>query len=107
MPAARHRPSPGRVVHPAVVFPVVVAWLALVAVTVAAVLFGQTARAGRRGVRSGRRRLGLVLSLSGPWLVLLATVGAGALTGRWLAAAAGGVLAVVVVALLGLVLAPH
>ena len=88
-------------------FTVVVAWLALVAVTVAAVLFGQTAGAGRRAHRSGRRRLGLVLSRSGPWLALLAAVGAGALTGRWLAAAAGGVVAVVAVALLGLVLAPH
>ena len=87
-------------------FTVVVAWLALVAVTVAAVLFGQTARAGRRR-RSRHRRLGLFLSLSGPWLALLGALGAGALTGRWLAAAAGGVAAVVVVALLGLVLAPH
>ncbi|HEV7212885.1 MAG TPA: hypothetical protein VGN47_14340 [Blastococcus sp.] len=88
-------------------FTPVVAWLALVAVTVAAVLFGQTARTGRRRRRSRRRRLGLFLSLSGPWLALLAAVGAGALTGRWLAAAAGGVAAVIVVALLGLVLAPH
>ncbi|MGZ4506297.1 MAG: hypothetical protein ACXVX0_03500 [Blastococcus sp.] len=89
-------------------FTVVVAWLALVAVTVAAVLFGQTARTGRRpGGHRVRRRLGLFLSRSGPWLALLAAVGVGASTGRWLAAAAGGAAGVVVVALLGLLLAPH
>jgi hypothetical protein len=96
-------------VHPAGVFPVVVAWLAVVAVTVAAVLFGQTTRTGRRrrGRRSAPQRVGLFLSLSGPWLALLLAVAAGALTGRWLAAAAGGAIAVVVVALVGLVLSPR
>jgi len=90
------------------VFPVVVAWLALVAVTVAAVLFGQTARSSRRRRRRSRAaRLCLFLSLSGPWLVLIAAVGAGWLTGRWLAAAALGAAGVVLVALVGLALRPR
>jgi hypothetical protein len=97
------------VVHPAVVFTVVVAWLAAVAVTVAAVLFGQTARHPRRRRvrRSGSARLGLFLSLSGPWLALLGAAGAGALTGRWLVAAAWGAVGVVAVALVGLLLKPR
>jgi hypothetical protein len=94
--------------HPALVFTVVVAWLAVLAVTVAAVLFGQTARSGRRRRRrSGAARLGLFLSLSGPWLIVIAAVAGGALTGRWLAAAALGAGGVVVVALAGLVLRPR
>ena len=52
-------------------------------------------------------RVGLFVSLSGPWLALLGAVAAGELTGRWLVAAAGGAAAVVVVALLGLLLDPH
>jgi hypothetical protein len=51
--------------------------------------------------------VGLFLSLSGPWLVLLGAVATGVLTGRWLLAAAGGAAAVVVVAVLGLLLDPH
>ena len=85
-----------------------VAWLATLAVTAGAVLFGRTARNGRRpGRRSPIARVGLFLSLSGPWLVLLGAVAAGALTGRWLLAAAGGAAAVLGVALLGLLLDPH
>jgi hypothetical protein len=94
--------------HPAVVLPVVVGWLATLAVTAGAVLFGNTARTGRRRQRrSPVARVGLFLSLSGPWLALLGAVAAGGLTGRWLLAAAGGAAAVVVVALLGLLLDPH
>jgi hypothetical protein len=94
--------------HPAVVFPVVVAWLATVAVAIGAILFGWTARTGRRRRRRSRlARIGLFVSLSGPWLVLLGAAAAGELTGRWLVAAAGGAAAVVVVALLGLLLDPH
>jgi hypothetical protein len=99
------------VVHPADVFTVVLAWLAVLAVCVAAVLFGQTTRRTpprrRRRGRSRAARLGLLLSLSGPWLALLAGAGAGALTGAWLptaAAAAGGI---VVTALAGLTLRPR
>ena len=84
------------------------AWLAAGAVTVAAALFGQTARgAPRRRRRSPAARIGLFLSLSGPWLVLLGAVAAGALTGRWLIAAAAEAAGVAVVALIGLLLRPH
>jgi len=85
----------------------VLAWLAAGAVTVAAALFGQTARAPRRRRRSPAARIGLFLSLSGPWLVLLGAVAAGALTGRWLIAAAAEAAGVAVVALTGLLLRPH
>ncbi|MDQ1662732.1 MAG: hypothetical protein QOJ68_2712 [Blastococcus sp.] len=94
--------------HPAVVFPVVVAWLAALAVTGGAVVFGRTARTGRRrGRRTPVARVGLFVSLSGPWLVLIGAVAAGALTGRWLVAAASGAAGVLVVALVGLLLDPH
>lgn len=87
---------------------VVLAWLAVLAVGVAAVLFGQTARvAPRRRRRSRRRRIGLFLSLSGPWLAVLGGVAAGALTGAWLAAAAGAGAGVVLTAVAGFLLSPH
>ena len=87
---------------------VVLAWLATLAVCVAAVLFGQTARAGRRRRRrTARARVGLVVSLSGPWLAVLVAAGAGAVTGAWLVAAAAGACGVVVAAVVGLLLAPR
>lgn len=87
---------------------VVVAWLAVLAVCLAAVLFGQTARTGpRRRRRSRRRRIGLFVSLSGPWLAVVAGVAGGALTGAWLAAAAGAGAGVVLTALAGFLLSPH
>jgi hypothetical protein len=96
-------------VHPADVFTVVLAWLAVLAVCVAAFLFGQTARTSRRRRRrrSPAGRLGLFLSLSGPWLAVIGAAVLGALTGWWLAAAAVGAIGVVVAALVGLTLAPH
>jgi hypothetical protein len=94
--------------HPAVVFPVVVAWLAALAVTVGAAVFGRTARTGRRRrPRSRRARVGLFLSLSGPWLVLLCAVAAGVLTGRWVVAAACAAAGALAVAVVGLLLDPH
>jgi hypothetical protein len=88
---------------------VVLAWSAVLAVCVAAVLFGQTARTappgGRR--RSIAGRIGLFLSRSGPWLAVLVGAGAGALTGAWLAAAAGAAVGVVLASVVGLTLAPH
>ena len=87
---------------------VVLAWAAVLAVCVAAVLFGQTARsAPRRRRRSRAGRIGLFLSLSGPWLALLVGAGAGAITGAWLVAAAGAAGGIVVTAVLGFALAPH
>jgi hypothetical protein len=90
------------------VLTVVGAWLAALAVCLAAVLFGQTARsAPRRRRRSRPARVGLFLSLSGPWLAVLAGVGAGLFTGAWLAAAAAAAIGVVLVAALGLSLRPR
>ncbi|WP_029431056.1 hypothetical protein [Blastococcus sp. URHD0036] len=87
------------------------AWTAVLAAAAAAALFGQTARTGAhpRGRRrtTARARVGLVVSRSGPWLALGAGIAAGAVTGAWLAAAAGTLVAVVGVATAGLVLAPH
>jgi hypothetical protein len=95
--------------HPADVLTVVLAWLAVLALCVAAVLFGQTARTAprRRRRRSAVGRLGLFLSLSGPWLAVLVGAGAGALTGAWLAAAAGAAAGVVLTSVVGLTLASH
>jgi hypothetical protein len=94
--------------HPADVVRVVLAWVAVLAVLAGAVLFGQTARsAPRRRRRSRRRRIGLFVSLSGPWLAVLAGVGAGAVSGAWLAAAAGAAAGIVLTAMVGFLLAPH
>ncbi len=87
---------------------VVLAWLALLALCVAAVLFGQSARtAPRRRRRSRAGRIGLFLSLSGPWLSVLLAAGYGAVTGAWLVAAAAGACAVVLTAVVGFLLNPH
>ncbi|TKJ27568.1 hypothetical protein [Blastococcus sp. CCUG 61487] len=84
----------------------VLAWLAVLAVCVAAVLVGQTVRTTpRRRPRGPAERLGLFLSLSGPWLSVLGALGYGAGTGAWVAAAAAGAIAVTTVAVTGLVLA--
>lgn len=89
-------------------FTVVLAWLAVLAVCVAAVLFGQTARtAPRRRRRSRADRIGLVVSLLGPWLAVLLGLGYAALTGAWLQAAAAGAVGVVVAAIVGGTLHPH
>jgi len=96
------------VVHPADVLTAVLAWLTVLGVCVAAALFGQTATtAPRRRRRRIRARLGLFVSRSGPWLVLLVALGAGAVTGAWLVAAAAGVSGVVLAAVLGLTLDPR
>ncbi len=87
---------------------VVLAWLATLAVCVAAVLFGQSMRtAPRRHRRSRTGRIGLFLSLSGPWLSVLVAAAAGAATGAWLVAAAAGAGGVVLTAVLGFVLSPR
>ena len=87
---------------------VVLAWLATLAVCVAAVLFGQTARTGRRRRgRSRRARVGLFVSLSGPWLAVLAAAVGGAISGAWLLAAAAGACGVVLAAVAGFLLVPR
>ena len=88
-------------------FTVVVAWLAVLAVCVAAVLFGQTGRRPhRRRRRSPAARVGLFASRSGPWLGMAGAAAAGAVTGAWLQAAAVGAAGVVLAALVGLTLDP-
>ena len=89
--------------------PVVLAWLALGAVLVGAVLFGQAARTAprRRRTRSRSSRVGLLVSLSGPWLVALVAALAGAVTGQWLAAGAIGTCGLALVAVLGATLHPY
>ena len=93
---------------------VVGAWLAALAVFLAAVVFGRTARLAPPRLRRTRAaRVGLFLSLSGPWslscpwLAAFGCVGAGAVSGAWLLAAAMAAAAVVLVALLGLTLRPR
>jgi hypothetical protein len=94
--------------HPADVLTVLLAWLAALAVCGAALLFGQTARTARRRRRRRRgARLGLFLSLSGPWLAVLSAVAAGAVTGAWMAAAAVAACGAVALAVAGLALNPH
>jgi hypothetical protein len=94
--------------HPADVVTVVLAWLAVLAVCVAAFVFGQSVRtAPRRKRRSRAGRIGLFLSLSGPWLSVLVAAAAGALTGAWLLAAAAGACGVVVCAVAGFLLSPR
>jgi hypothetical protein len=96
-------------VHPAVVLTVVLAWLAVLAVLAAAVSFGQTARTAPQPRRPRPRpaRVGLFVSLSGPWLVVLSAAAAGALTGAWLAAAALGGCGIALVAVVGVTLHPY
>jgi hypothetical protein len=82
------------------------AWSAVLAVCAVAALFGHDARVGDRRSPAAQR-VGLFLSRGGPWLTGLCAAGVGALTGAWLPAAALGAVAVTVVALVGLGLAPH
>jgi hypothetical protein len=91
------------------VFTGVLAWTAVLGLCVAAFLFGQTARTFRRRSRRRSRagRIGLFVSLSGPWLALVVAAGMGAVTRAWLAAAAGAACGIVLSAVVGLVLAPR
>ena len=90
---------------------VVGAWLAVLALLVAAVLFGQTARTAPRRRRRRRRsraaRIGLFISLSGPWLAAILGTVVGLLTQNWLAAAAVAACGIVLAALAGLSLRPR
>ena len=83
------------------------AWLAVAAACTGAVLFGQTARtAPVHGPRRTAARIGVAVSLSGPWLAVLLSAAGGALTGQWLVAAVAALGGVLVAAVVGLVLAP-
>ncbi|MBA3278779.1 MAG: hypothetical protein H0U22_08675 [Geodermatophilaceae bacterium] len=86
-------------------------WLAVLAITVSAVLFGQGARAPtRRPSEPGAaraRRIGTALSISGPIAVLLLALAVAAMTESWLLVAILAFAAVALVSLAGLVLAPH
>jgi hypothetical protein len=94
--------------HPADVVTVLLAWLAVLAVCVAAVLFGQSTRtAPLRRRRSRAGRVGLFLSLSGPWLSVVVAAAAGALTGAWLVAAAAAACGIVLTAVVGFLLSPR
>jgi hypothetical protein len=94
--------------HPADVVTVLLAWLAVLAVCVAAVLFGQSTRtAPRRRRRSRAGRVGLFLSLSGPWLSVVVAAAAGALTGAWRVAAAAAACGIVLTAVVGFLLSPR
>ena len=88
---------------------VVLAWLGLLAVLACAVLFGETARSAPRPRRPRplSARIGLAVSLSGPWAVALGTAGLAAVTGEWLRAAAIGACGVALVAIAGVTLHPH
>ena len=89
-------------------FTAVLAWLAALAVCVAALLVGQSVRpAPRRRRRRRAARIGLFLARSGPLLSVLAALGYGALTGAWLHAAAACACAITVVAVAMLVLPPR
>jgi hypothetical protein len=87
----------------------VLAWTTVLALCVAAFLFGQTARTSRRRSRRRSRagRIGLFAALSGPWLAVFVAAGMGAVTRGWLAAAAGAACGIVLSAVVGLVLAPR
>ncbi|MGY1812991.1 hypothetical protein [Blastococcus sp. SYSU D00820] len=83
------------------------AWLAVLGACTGAVLFGQTARTGPARRPSVRRRLGLVVSMSGPWLVLIGGLAVAAVSGAWLVSATATLAALVAVAVAGFVLAPR
>lgn len=85
-------------------------WLAVLAVAVAAMLFGQTARSPSGGQSRGalptRVRTGVAVSITGPLFVATAGLAMAVISGAWLPVAAGTIAAVVLTAVAGLVLAP-
>lgn len=87
------------------------AWLAVLAIAVSAVLFGQGARVPSRRPRDLRaarnRRIGTALSISGPIVVIMIALAVATMTDAWLVAAVIAFAAVAVVSVAGLALAPH
>lgn len=89
----------------------VLAWLAVAGTTMAAVLFGQSARTAVDpypvGEVPSRVRLGVALSISGPLLAFLVGLAIGLLTGDWLAAALAAFGGIVAAAIAGWLFAPR
>ena len=86
---------------------VLFAWTTVVAACVAATVFGRSARsAGATGLVPLSTRIGLLLSVLGPGLTLMAGLAAAAVTGAWLGLAVVVLAALVAVAVVGLLLAP-
>lgn len=87
------------------------AWLAVVAITTSAVLFGQGARMPTRRPRNAgaarKHRIGTAVSISGPIVVVLLAIAVATATAAWLIVAVIAFASVAVVAVAGLVLAPH
>lgn len=90
-------------------FTVLTAWLAVLACCVAALVLGQGARSAPRpagGRVPAATRLGLAVSMSGPWVAVLVCLLVAAVTGAWLVTAVVALAAVLATAVVGLVLAP-
>ena len=111
------RPVPRVAGHPGLrsvilrdVFTVLTAWLAVLACCVAALVLGQGARTAPRAASPSRvpaaTRLGLAVSMSGPWVAVLVCLLVAAVTGAWLVTAVVALAAVLATAVVGLVLAP-
>lgn len=87
------------------------AWLAVAAIAVSAVMLGQQGRVPvRRSIDEStmrRRRLGLAVSISGPIAVVGLSMTIAVLTAAWLTLAVVAFAGVAVVAVVGLVLAPN
>lgn len=83
-------------------------WLCVLAVTVAAVLFGQTARSPEPSTsrRPTRVRIGVGVSITGPLLVAAVGLTVAVVNGNWLTVAVGTVAAIIATAALGVMLAP-
>lgn len=86
-------------------------WLAVLAVTLGAVAFGQSARAAALAYPAGelpsRVRTGIAVSICGPLVAAGTGVALAVLAGSWLLTAVATVVAVTASAALGLLLAPE
>lgn len=86
------------------------AWVLVTAVAIAAHLFGREARTNRAACRDDREvrraRLGVAVSITGPLLVLLIGLIIAAITGLWAPVGLATIAVIIVVAAVGLYLAP-
>ncbi len=89
----------------------VLAWLLVAACGYAAFVFGRFARTSfdryPRGQIPTRTRIGVAISINGPWACFVLGLIAAAFTRAWLDAALGTFLGIVVVTGVGLYLAPR